>query len=462
VLRFILSTMPSLPVPPTGTDLPDAFTLIGLALGLGLLVGLQREKARSALAGIRTFALITVLGTLCALLGQSFEQGGVWVVALGFMAISLLLVIGNVAKLAAGKAASGLTTEVAALVMYGVGAYLVLGHRAVGIAVGGGVAVLLYWKAPLHDFVARIGDADFRAIMRFALIALVILPVLPDQAYGPYAVLNPRQIWWMVVLIVGIGLAGYVVYKLVGAAAGAALAGALGGLISSTATTVSFARRTRAAPGNERTAALIIQVASAVAFGRVLVEIGVVAPAFLPHAAPALGTMLALMAALAAGMYFLGRGGDSALPEPSNPAEIRPAVIFGVVYALILLAVAATRDHFGASGLYVVAIVSGLTDMDAVTLSTSRLVAEQRLAADLAWRLILIAALANLAFKGVLVAVLGSGRLFAWVGALFGTALAVGVLLVLFWPETPAPTDAAPAGSAGYQGAASVGSRGAY
>ena len=420
-------------MPPNPPTLPEALQLLGLALGLGLLVGLQREKARSTLAGIRTFPLLTVLGALSGLLGRSFEHGA-WIVALGFVAVSLLLVIGNVAKLAAAKPAAGLTTEAAALVMYGVGAYLAVGHRAAAIVVGGGVAMLLHWKAPLHDSVARIGDADFRAIMRFVLIALVILPVLPDQTYGPYDVLNPHQIWRMVVLIVGIGLAGYVANKLAGAAAGSALAGLLGGLISSTATTVTFARRTRAAPGSERAAAVVILTASAVACARVLVEIGAVAPSFLLEAAPPLGTLLGVMLVLAVGMYFLGRSGDDELPPQSNPAEIRPAVVFAVIYAVILLAIAASREHFGDSGLYVVAVISGLTDVDAVTLSTSRLVADQRLADDLAWRLILVALLSNLAFKGAMVGVLGSWRLFAWVGALFGAALAAGVLIVVFWP----------------------------
>ena len=168
---------------------------VAIALALGLLVGLQRERVQSPLAGIRTFALITVLGTVCALLGQTF---GGWMVGMGGIALAAILVVGNLAKGNAEEVEPGVTTQIAALLMYGVGAYLVDGLAAVAIAIGGGVALLLHWKASMHAFVARIGEEDFRAIMRFVLIALVIYPVLPDETYGPYDVLNPSRSgsWW--------------------------------------------------------------------------------------------------------------------------------------------------------------------------------------------------------------------------------------------------------------------------
>src|SRR5581483_6957399 len=188
-------------------ELALVFEKLGVALGLGLLVGLQRERVQSQLAGIRTFALITVLGALSALVGQAL---GGWVVGLGGAAVSALVVARNLAQPQAKEAAAGLTTEIAALLMYAVGAYLVVGPTSAGIALGGGVALLLHLKEPLHAFVARIGEADIKAIMQFVLLALVIWPVLPDQDYGPYGALNPHDIWLMVVLIVGISLAGYV------------------------------------------------------------------------------------------------------------------------------------------------------------------------------------------------------------------------------------------------------------
>jgi uncharacterized membrane protein (DUF4010 family) len=408
------------------------FQKVGIALGLGLLVGLQRERAGSAVAGIRTFGLLTVLGAVSALLGQSF---GGWLVGLGAVAVAALLIVGNLAQIRTNDADPGLTTEVAALLMYGVGAYVVVGHAAVAIALGGGVALLLYWKTPLHTFIARIGEADLKAIMQFVLIALVILPVLPDQSYGPYQVLNPRTVWLMVVLIVGIGLGGYVAYKLFGDRVGTVLGGVIGGLISSTATTVSFARRARQAEQAVPLTALVILIASATAYVRVLTEVAVVAPRALAQTAPPLVVMFVWLACLCGAAYHFTRGEKAELPPQGNPAELKPALIFGGLYALVLLGVAAATDYFGDAGLYAVALLSGVHDLDAITVSTSQMVDQGRVGADTGWRVILAASLANLVAKGVLVAFLGGRRLLSWMLVLFGAALAGGLLLLLLWPD---------------------------
>lgn len=408
-------------------DLPVVFEKVALALGLGLLVGLQRERVQSPLAGIRTFALITVWGTVCALL--ALDLGG-WLVGLGGLAVAALLVVGNLIQAETKEPDPGLTTEIAALLMYGIGAYLVVGHVGVALALGGATALLLHWKVPLHAFVARIGETDLKAIMRFVLIALVILPVLPDQMYGPYDAFNPRQIWFVVVLIVGISLGGYLAYKWLGPRAGTVLGGVLGGLISSTATTVSYARRHRTPSPSIRLAALVLMIASAVALVRVLVEIAVVAPATFPHLAPPLALLLGWMALLAVGMYCLARGEHEELPQPGNPAELTSALLFGGLYAVVRLAVAAAKNSLGETGLYGVAVLSGLHDLDAITLSTAQLVDRGQVEPQTGWRLILIATLSNLVFKGCLVAVLGHRRLLYWVAVLFGASLAGGLLLL--------------------------------
>src|SRR5499426_1334578 len=222
-------------------ELSILFKQLVIALGLGLLVGLQREYADSQLAGIRTFPLVTILGVVCAMLAQSF---GGWVIAAGLIAVAGLIVVGNLEKFHAGPADPGLTTEIAMLLMYGVGAYVVVGPETIAIAIGAGAAVLLQYKGQLHGMARKLGDEDLRAIMQFVLMSLVILLVLPNRTYGLYAVLNPREIWLMVLLIVGLSLAGYITYKFFGEHAGLLLGGILGGVISSTATTVSYARRT--------------------------------------------------------------------------------------------------------------------------------------------------------------------------------------------------------------------------
>ncbi|HSI36670.1 MAG TPA: MgtC/SapB family protein [Tepidisphaeraceae bacterium] len=427
-------------------DLHQALIKLGIALALGLLVGLQRERAASRVAGVRTFPLITLFGAVAALGAPAL---GAWVVPAGLLALTALLVMSNVAKLRQGEVDPGLTTEVAALLMYAVGAYVVAGHTAAAVAVGGAVVLLLHLKQPLHRVVRAMGDHDVTAIMQFALITFVILPVLPDKTYGPYGVLNPHRIWWMVVLIVAISLGGYVAYKIFGARAGALLGGVLGGLISSTATTVSFARRTReevaaesaekeggqGARAGAKLATLVIVIASAVSFGRVIVEVAVVAPGQFRAMVAPLGAMTAWMAILAAAAYMLGRGERAGkLPEAKNPAELKPALIFGGLYALVILAVAFVKDRFGNAGLYPVAVVSGLTDMDAITLSTANLAHDGRLDVALAWRLILVAGLANMVFKGGCAMVLGSAGLRGQIVVYFGLALAGGVTILMLWP----------------------------
>jgi uncharacterized membrane protein (DUF4010 family) len=410
-------------------DISSLFQQLGIALGLGLLVGLQRESAASPLAGVRTFPLVTVLGTVCGLLSQSF---GGWILAAGIIALTVIIYIGKIIEMSKGHADPGITTEVALLLMFAVGAYLVVGDRAVAIAIGGGAAVLLHFKGELHGIVAKLGANDLKAVMQFALISLVILPVLPNRTYGPFDVLNPRNIWWMVVLIVGINLGGYIAYKFLGQRAGITLGGVLGGLISSTATTVSYAKRAAAAPGAIGPAAIVIMIASTVVFARLLLEIATVAPAFLPTAAPWLTALLLLSAVSSFALWFRSDKNHEEMPEQENPSELKSALVFGLIYAVVLFVVAAVKELYGSRGLYAVAALSGLTDVDAITLSTAQLVNAGRLNADDGWKLIVVAAISNLIFKAGAVAALGRRKLFVRILPAYGIVIVAGLLMLFF------------------------------
>lgn len=397
-----------------------------IAAALGLLVGLQREWSKSRVAGIRTFPLITLFGALMGGVAEDFNMG----VPAGLLAVAALLVVANVAKIRAGDKDPGLTTEFAALAMYGVGVAVTHDYLLPAIVVTGCVAVLLQFKQTLHGFVSSMAEADIRAGARLTLIALVILPALPDQGYGPYGVLNPFRVWLMVVLIVGISLAAYVAYKLLGARAGSWAAGLLGGLISSTATTTTYAQRALD-PGRLAGSVAVIVTASAVVFGRVLLEIGVVGPAVFAQTAPPLALMMGVMLVLA---YLCQRKAFSVEPEPEEPpSTMKTAIAFGLMYAIVLFAVAASRRYFGNAGLFVVAALSGLTDVDAITLSTVHLVESGGLAADLGWRLILTGIMSNLVFKAGIVAVIGRARALRAVAPYFAVALFCGTLLMFFW-----------------------------
>lgn len=411
--------------------LSDPFLHLAVALGLGLLVGLQRERAAARIAGIRTFALIALFGAVAAELGKTY---GGWVVVAGLAVSGALVIAGHLLEMRQGAPDPGLTTEFAAVVMYGIGVLVATAPMALAVVATGAVALLLHLREPLHRFAGKLGEGDFTAIMQFVLIALVILPVLPDRAFGPYGVLNPYQVWWMVVLIVALSLAGYVAFKLFGSRAGAVLAGLLGGLVSSTATTVSYARRSVGAPELAGLATQVVAIASAVVYVRLAVEIAAVAPRSWLALAPPLLAMLGLCAALAAVAWWTGRRGSLPPPEPANPAELRSALAFGALYAVILLAVAFARDRYGAAGLYAVAGFSGLADLDALTLSTARLVGQGQLPAEVGWRAILLGTLANLAFKAGVVAVLGTWRFFVRIAGLSAVALAGGGLILWLWP----------------------------
>ena len=413
-------------------DTSEVFYHLGISLGLGLLVGLQRERSDSRLAGFRTFPLITILGTVSSLLSLTF---GGWIVALGLVALAGIIIAGNLAAQKTGEVDPGLTTEAAVLLMYCIGAYLPVGHAAVAVALGGGVAVLLHLKPQMHSLAAKIGDQDFTAIMQFVVITLVILPVLPNRTFGPYQVWNPHKIWLLVVLIVGISLAGYVVYKLFGERAGAVIGGILGGLISSTATTVSYARRAKQSPEMAGLAALVISIASTVVFARVLVIVGIVAPGILREVAPPLAAVLLVLAAFVVAMLLSNRHKRTGMPSQGNPTELESAIMFAVLFAVVLLAVAAAKENFGDRGLYVVGVLAGLTDVDAITLSTVQLVQDGKLGADTAWRVIVAASMSNVVFKAATAAVLGNRQLLTKVGPFFGTALLTGALILVFWPR---------------------------
>ncbi|QDU80070.1 MgtC family protein [Polystyrenella longa] len=412
-------------------ELSETHLALAISFGLGLLVGLQREWKESEIAGIRTFPLITLLGTLTVTLGA--DQAS-WLTAAGLVAVAFLLTVANLAKIRAKTFDFGMTTEVAALLMFVVGCALGVGLTGPAVVTAGITAVLLHWKDRLHGIVNSLTGKDLKAVMNLALIGLIILPLLPDETYGPYEVLNPYDIWRMVVLIVGISMVAYVAYKLLGARVGSILGGIFGGLISSTATTVSYARQTKESPELSGLAALVVLIASTIVNIRVLIEIGIVAPNLLRDALIPMVLMLLLMIAECFAMYFPLRNQKTEPPNHDNPAQLKPAIIFGVLYAAVLFIVAAARDIFGEQALYWIAGISGLTDVDAITLSTAKMFNEERIDGTTAWRVILIATMSNLVFKAGAVAMLGSRRLLFYVAISFGIAIAGGVLLLLFWP----------------------------
>jgi uncharacterized membrane protein (DUF4010 family) len=409
--------------------LPAPFIDLAIALGLGLLVGLQRESKQVRAAGLRTFALVTLAGALAGILAKT---AGGWVVAAGFLGIASLATVSHyTTTLHDGD--GGLTTEVAFLAMFLVGTCVVMGDRRLAVVLGGTIAVLLQAKAPLRRVVERLGEDDVRAIFKFALLSLVILPVLPDRDFGPWRVFNFFEIWLLVVLIVGMNLAGYIAYKFVGAQTGTLLGGLLGGVISSTATTVSYSRRTREEAEGAAMGSVVIMIATAVVIVRVLIEIAIVAPRILAAVAIPLGIVLVVSILLSFLVWSRFGRQRVEMSEQHNPTMLRSALLFAGLYAVVLLAVAWVGDSLGDVGLYGLAALAGLTDVDAITLSTAKMANLGQIDAGHAWRVILIAFVSNLIFKIGIVAAVGSRALLWRVAILFailGVAAGVVILLV--------------------------------
>jgi uncharacterized membrane protein (DUF4010 family) len=410
--------------------LAETLERLSIALGLGLLMGMQRQSV-DKLIGLRTFPIVAICGMLCGILSESY---GAWCLAAGAVAVAGLLVMTQFLEERQTGDEAGSTTEFALLLIFLLGAYLVRGHREIAIVIGGGVTVLLHFKKQLHGIVDRFGEKDLLAIMQLALVSMVILPILPDKNFGPFDVLNPRNIWLMVVFIVAMNLAGYVMYKLWGEKAGTILMGILGGMISSTATTLSFSRKAKTEPRSVPAASLVIMIASTIVFIRIIVEIGVVAPSFLPQMAMPILVLLGILACLCFFAWIWQKQDKSTMPLQENPSQLKGALVFAALYAFVLLAIATAKHFFGTSGLYIISFLSGLTDIDAITLSTSRMVGTNSLDPKQGWRLIMIAALANLIFKTGIVAGSGNRDLLKRIGILFGIAIIGGIAIIFLWP----------------------------
>ncbi len=400
------------------------------SLAIGLLVGLERERRSSAKAGLRTFALVALLGTLSGMLSE--QAGAGWILAAGLLMVGATIIAAYL-KQPDDAGDPGTTSVVALLVCYCLGAAVWFGYGTLAVMLGIATTALLYFKAELHGLSSKLTPKDIISMLQFAVLSLVILPILPDRNYGPYEALNPYQAWLMVVLVSGVSLAGYAAMRLAGPQHGAPMMGLLGGLVSSTATTVVFSRHARAHAALTRTAMVVIMIASLMVLLRLTVMAAVVAPAIIEPLAKVLtGGLVLGLAVTVFGWRRLEAQGELPMPEVRNPTEIRTALGFGALYAAVLFCSAWLSDVAGAKGMYAVALASGLTDVDAITLSSLRLFSLDRLSAAEAVTSIALAVLSNLTFKAGLVITLGGwGLARRTLPAMLAVAAGIGIGLFL-------------------------------
>jgi uncharacterized membrane protein (DUF4010 family) len=400
-----------------------------VALAIGLLMGLERERNPAAKAGLRTFALTALFGVLTAHLAT--ELGALWLVAVGLLLVGGMMIAAYLHTPQPADGDPGTTTVAALMLCYGLG--VLVWHDEIQLAVMLGIAatMLLYFKPELRGLSEHLSRRDLLSVLQFAVLALIILPLLPNRDYGPYGAINPHQVWWMVVLIAGVGLAGYAALRVVGQERGAVMLGLLGGLVSSTATTLSFSRHARTSSAMMPVAVTVIVLANLVVLVRLGVLAAIVAPAVLAQLLPVLaGGLITGGLGAAYGVHRLRPQGELPALAMGNPTELRTALGFGLMYALVLLAAAWLSDWLGAGGLYAVAVLSGLTDVDAITLSSMRLHNLGKLPVAILVNVITLAVLANLLFKSMLTLAIGGWQMARHAMAGMG---AVGLGLVLAW-----------------------------
>ncbi len=387
---------------------PTLFYRFGASLAIGVLVGLQREHAhggsdKELFAGVRTFALISLLGSSAALTADELGT------PLGF--VGLLLPMGGliVAAYFVGtwkRGGVGLTTEIATLLTFAAGAFCYWNHLPLAAAVGVATTALLSLKPEMHAFADRITREDVYATLEFAVITVIVLPILPNRGYGPppLDVLNPREIWLMVVLISGISFLGYVLIKLVGPTHGITLTGLLGGIISSTPVTLSFSQRSREKEDLARPFALAITVAWAISYVRILAEVAALNPALLARVWLPLVAAASMGLAYSAYLYVRQPTREEGEVPFKNPFELGTALQFGLLYAVVLVIAKAAQIYTGDLGVYLSSFIAGLPDVDAVTLSMARLARpEGGLSAVVGARAIVLGAMANTLAKGAIV-----------------------------------------------------------
>ncbi len=409
-----------------------------VALLIGALIGLEREFVQQKMgeedfAGIRTFSLMSLLGAIGAYLVEDF---GILPFLAAYIGIILLVWASYMGEIVR-KHEEGITTEVAAIIAPLLGAMVIWGEFEIASALGVITALVLAIKPAMRTLTSRMSTKDLRAILEFLLITAVVLPLLPNRNFGPFNVVNPYQIWLLVILVSGIGFFGYVLIKVLGAEQGVGVTGILGGLVSSTATTVSFSGRSKANPELSSILAQGILLTSSVMFPRIMIEVAIVYTPLLRVIAVPMVAMLCVSLGL---VFFLRRRRNALDAEErkpvdvSNPLRLPTAITFALAFVVVLIVVQWANEAFGEAGVYVASAISGVTDVDAITLGVSELAANSQMESQVAGFAVVLAALVNTVAKAAMAWTLGSADLRRTIVRAFGIVVLTGLLssLIIF------------------------------
>jgi len=398
-----------------------------VALAVGLLIGLERGwHEREAvegerIAGIRTYGLIGLLGGCSAILAQLSQA---WLLGLFFVGLCLLMITAYVVTTFGHHKDIGLTSLVAALLTFVFGALAGFGEVSIASAAAVVTTLLLGYKSSIHGWLNRIDEQELHAIMQLLLISVLILPLLPNRTYDPWQALNPYEIWLMVVLIAAVSFVGYFALKIGGPRRGAVFTGLFSGLVSSTALTLSFSRMARHNPAIQNALAAGILIACSAMFPRMLLLASIINVNLLHHLwFPTLVMTICLLLPTIFYLRSTPHEPQSAHSPISNPLELKPAIVFGLFLAFIMLLSKILKVRFGDAGILILSAISGIMDVDAINLSLSRMSLED-LNAQVAATGITLAAVVNTLIKGSLASIIGG----SYMGLRVGLPLAISAL----------------------------------
>lgn len=406
------------------------FKLLGIALAIGLLIGLERgwhmrDKGEGMrIAGLRTYGLIALLGGLWGILAQ---QAGILLMGFAFLSITSVLLIAYSISLKRFEDYS-ITSMVASLITFTLGALTVFGHTMLASATAVVITLLLGFKPLLHGWMNKLERHELEATLKLLLISVVMLPILPNRNFDPWDVINPYLIWWLVVLIAGISYLGYFAIKIVGNRHGPILTGVFGGLVSSSALTLDLARLSKTQPAMQDALAAGILTACATMFFRIPILTYLLNPELSRLLSPSL-SLMGIITCLIAYLLWKKTPEFQANEEIKleNPFQLGMAIKFGVFLVCILLLSKVMKLYFGDMGAYVLAAVSGLADVDPITLSMSQM-SKNGLGHDVAANAILIAVVVNSGIKRIIAFVVGNRALGIRVGAGLTIAVVAGIL----------------------------------
>lgn len=395
-----------------------------LALALGALVGLEREYARHRkkghqFAGIRTFPLIALFGALSAYFGEVLSP---WILLMGMFLVGILIVVAYFRI--TDRTHVGATSEIAGFLVFLIGVLVYENELVLAVVLAIIITLILYARSILHRFAEHIKEQELSATLKFTVIAFLILPLLPNKEYGPLGIFNPFLIWLMVVFISGISLIGYILLKWVGEK-GLVLTGLLGGLTSSTATIISFSEQSKQQKKHYRVLATGVIAANGMMMLRTIIVATVLNPALFPLLVIPVGILLLLTVLL--GYITWSKTVFSTKKITLNsPFTVKPALQFGLLFAVIIALIKIVYYYFSSQGVYVLSFLSGVADMDAITISLAQ-ISKESLLSTIAVKGILVATLTSIAVKGGIAYWTGERKFRNIVAGVFLVLIIVGI-----------------------------------